>query len=54
MYKLVSMILLREDAQRRGDAKALRELARAAQLEAGKGFDLKATRLTNQGFVARS
>lgn len=54
MYKLVSMILLREDAQRRGDAKALRELARAAQLEAGKGFDLKATRLTNQGLVARS
>ncbi|KAB2898832.1 MAG: hypothetical protein F9K31_09010 [Dokdonella sp.] len=53
MYKLVTMILLREDAQRTGNTPALRELAAYAQHETGKGFDLKASRLTAQGFVPR-
>ena len=53
MYKLVSMILLREDAQRSGDGKALRDLALVAQRETGKGFDLEALRLTDQGLVPR-
>lgn len=53
MYKLVSMILLREDAQRSGDHKALRDLAIVAARETGKGFDLKALQLNEQGLVPR-
>lgn len=53
MYKLVSMILLREDAQRRGDRKALGDLATAAARRAGDGFDLTALRLSDQGLVPR-
>lgn len=53
MYKLVSMILLREDAQRSGDGKALRDLAVVAARETGKGFDLKALQLSDQGLVPR-
>ena len=53
MYKLVSMILLREEAQRAGNAQALRDLAVVAQRETGKGFDLKAMRLTDRGLVPR-
>lgn len=53
MYKLVSMILLREEAQASNNTAALRQLSAAAQHEAGKGFDLKATRLTAQGLQPR-
>ena len=53
VYALVSMILLREEAQRAGNAQALRELAVVAQRETGKGFDLKAMRLTDRGLVPR-
>lgn len=53
MYKLVSMILLREEAQRTGNAQALRELAVAARRETGKGFDLATMALTDEGLVPR-
>ena len=49
MYKLVSTILLREEAQRAGNDGVLKQLAQAAQRDSG--MDLRNTRLTRAGFV---
>ena len=50
MYKLVSMILLAEEAKASGNQNVLQQLSVVAQRDAGKGFDLKATLLTAKGF----
>ena len=49
MYKLVSTILLREEAQRAGNNGVLKQLADVAQRDSG--MDLRNTRLTDAGFV---
>lgn len=49
MYKLVSTILLREEAQRAGNDGVLKQLADAAQRDSG--MDMRHTRLTDAGFV---